>query len=368
MGGRFRLRVLAAVRPDCRSFGQRPARSHAEPAAVEDSHSQGQRDAHQGRGPVGAYRCSRRPMTWSARRGPAAQLGLGRGRARLLAGVRAAPPGGAHLDPQPLAACASRNSIRTTLTHVQASDRRGHGDRQPARRRGAGQWPTGRGSFRWRSQCGWAKGRSRSRCALRATRRAPVTPRSAAVSVCTVTVALEKAEPKSCCSRRRTSRREAGSDGSTKAEPGAEDIAPRPRDGRRHDAHAILGAARRRRGSRPSARSPALAVGGYGLQTQRTKGEQFDNFTGGSTTKICGASRPDKGGPACKTLYDQAQTGKRLDDWWLRGSAARWPWPAIVGFVASSVGRGRSRLPRGATSTGRPCASIGRCASEPVAT
>jgi hypothetical protein len=43
-----------------------------------------------------------------------------------------------------------------------------------------------------------------------------------------------------------------------------------------------------------------LAVGGYGLHTQRTKGQAFDNYTGGAPTKICGAARPDKGGPGCK--------------------------------------------------------------------
>jgi hypothetical protein len=80
----------------------------------------------------------------------------------------------------------------------------------------------------------------------------------------------------------------------------------------------------------------ALGVGAYGLQTQRTKGEAFDNYTGGSPTKICGASRPDKGGPACKSLYDQAQTGQRLMIGGFAVGGARAA-ASIVGFVAAAA-------------------------------
>jgi PEGA domain len=79
----------------------------------------------------------------------------------------------------------------------------------------------------------------------------------------------------------------------------------------------------------------ALSVGAYGLHTQRTKGEEFDNYPSGSSTKSCGASRPDRGGPTCRTLYNQAQTGKRL---MIGGFAAGGvlATAAIVGFVISS--------------------------------
>jgi hypothetical protein len=68
---------------------------------------------------------------------------------------------------------------------------------------------------------------------------------------------------------------------------------------------------------------------------ERTIKPLHSRVTGGSTTKICGASRPDKGGPACRTLYDQAQTAKHLmiGGFALAGALAV---ASIVGFVASS--------------------------------
>lgn len=81
----------------------------------------------------------------------------------------------------------------------------------------------------------------------------------------------------------------------------------------------------------------AHSVGAYGLHTQRTKGAEFDNYPSGSAMKTCGASRPDRGGGACKNLYNQAQTGKRL---MIGGLAAGGVLAvaAVVGFVTSSPG------------------------------
>jgi hypothetical protein len=86
-----------------------------------------------------------------------------------------------------------------------------------------------------------------------------------------------------------------------------------------------------------AAAAAALSVGGYGLYTQRKRGEQFDNYPAGSPVKACGASRADKGGGTCKTLYDQAQAGKRL---MIGGFAAGGvlATAAIVGFAMSASG------------------------------
>jgi hypothetical protein len=89
-----------------------------------------------------------------------------------------------------------------------------------------------------------------------------------------------------------------------------------------------------------SAAVVAAGVGGYGLYTQRARGQDFDNYkVPGTNQRACGTSRPDRGGPRCAELYGQQQSAKRLV---VPGFAAAGVLAAaaIVGLVSSAEGGG----------------------------
>jgi hypothetical protein len=78
-----------------------------------------------------------------------------------------------------------------------------------------------------------------------------------------------------------------------------------------------------------------LSVGGYGLYAQRARGEEFDAYPSGSPVKTCSLKAPDRGGPACRSLYDKEQAARKL---MIGGFAAGGALAvgAIVGFVVSA--------------------------------